>query len=170
MVSQRPKSSVLIRARQHIEVIQLSTLFYCVAYCIMHFQYILYFLYAAVVVKVGYILTQSFISPLRSVPGPLPARFTSLWYFFKVWEGHFEDVTMALHKRYGPVVRLTPNKYSIDSVEGMSIIYNVHTKYPKSDWYDGWRHPNPKLWTIVSILLVPFRPLSVHFSERQPSC
>ena len=40
-------------------------------------------------------------SPLRTIPGPFPARFTKLWYLWCVYNGHFEQENIALHRKYG---------------------------------------------------------------------
>lgn len=40
-------------------------------------------------------------SPLRSIPGPFLARFTKLWYLWRVYNGHFEQENIALHRKYG---------------------------------------------------------------------
>lgn len=117
----------------------------------MHYQYIAYVIYLVVGLKVSSVLLQSFVSPLRSVPGPFLARLTSLWYFLKVRTGHFEKENIALHKKYGPIVRLTPNKFSIDDPDALRTIYNIHTKWPKSEWYDGWGHPDPKFWSMFTM-------------------
>lgn len=48
-----------------------------------------------------YQIYQFTIDPLRSVPGPFVARFTQLWEAYHVSKGHFEQVEIQLHKRYG---------------------------------------------------------------------
>lgn len=112
--------------------------------------YFLYSLYAAL------------SSPLRSVPGPFLARFTRLWYLRRVSKGQFEKENIALHRKYGPIVRLTPNMYSIDAPEVVQLVYGVGSKFAKSDWYDGWRHPNQELWT-----LFPDRNIKRHHETKK---
>ncbi|PTB63608.1 cytochrome P450 [Trichoderma citrinoviride] len=91
---------------------------------------------------------KSFTSPTRHVPGPLLARFTRLWYFRRVAVGRFEHENIQLHRQYGPIVRLAPNMYSIDIPEAVNTVYGIGSKLPKSEWYDGWKHPSPDAWTI----------------------
>jgi hypothetical protein len=43
----------------------------------------------------------SITSPLRSIPGPLLARFSKLWYLWRVYHGHFEQDNIELHRKYG---------------------------------------------------------------------
>lgn len=40
-------------------------------------------------------------SPLRKVPGPLLARFTDAWYFWRLYRGHFNTDNRNLHAKYG---------------------------------------------------------------------
>lgn len=40
-------------------------------------------------------------SPLHSIPGPFIARFTKLWYLWRVYNGHFEQENIELHRKYG---------------------------------------------------------------------
>ncbi|KZL77639.1 cytochrome P450 oxidoreductase [Colletotrichum tofieldiae] len=84
-------------------------------------------------------------SPLRSVPGPLLARFTDLWYFHRLKQGTFERVNLELHEQYGPIVRYGPNRYSINDAESSKTIYGHGTQFQKSDWYSAWQ-PNDDMW------------------------
>ena len=54
-----------------------------------------------ILLQVVYQLFCSYTSPLGSVPGPFLARITKLWYFCRVWNGHFEEDNIALHHKYG---------------------------------------------------------------------
>jgi hypothetical protein len=87
-------------------------------------------------------------SPLRSVPGPFWTRLTKLWYFNRVRRGHFESDNIQLHQRYGPVVRIAPGHYSVSDIDAVKTIYSTGSKFPKSDWYEGWKHPDPDRWTL----------------------
>jgi Gpi18-like mannosyltransferase len=48
-----------------------------------------------------HILYSAIASPLRSVPGPFFARFTKLWYLWRVYDGHFEQDNIKLHRKHG---------------------------------------------------------------------
>jgi hypothetical protein len=74
----------------------------------------IYFLYNLVLIL---------LDPLRDVPGPFLARFTRLWYFWEVYKGTYELTDVKLHKKYGAIVRIAPNEYSIDDVEAAKAIY-----------------------------------------------
>ena len=47
------------------------------------------------------LLIHALFSPLRSVSGPLLARFTRLWYFQQVYTGRFPWTNIELHKKHG---------------------------------------------------------------------
>ena len=51
--------------------------------------------------RVVFSLYKYYSSPLRDIPGPLLARITSFWYFFKVYRGCFEKENIELHRKYG---------------------------------------------------------------------
>ena len=40
-------------------------------------------------------------SPLRSIPGPIAARFTDLWYLWRIKSRYFEVENIELHRKYG---------------------------------------------------------------------
>lgn len=44
---------------------------------------------------------RTFFSRLASVPGPFLARFTDLWYAYRMYLGYFERDNLALHKKHG---------------------------------------------------------------------
>ncbi|KAK7892722.1 hypothetical protein LTR67_006959 [Exophiala xenobiotica] len=83
--------------------------------------------------------------PLRDVPGPLLARFTRLWYLREVARGHFEKTNIALHKKYGPIVRIAPRYYSVDDMNAISVIYGHGTHFVKGKWYIASNNPTNKV-------------------------
>ncbi|KFY35733.1 hypothetical protein V494_05668 [Pseudogymnoascus sp. VKM F-4513 (FW-928)] len=83
------------------------------------------------------------IDPLRTIPGPILARFTRLWYLYKIYKGDFEKTNVNLHKKYGPVVRIAPNEYSIDDVGAAKVIYGHGNAFVKAPWYWAWMPPDP---------------------------
>ncbi|KAJ4005613.1 hypothetical protein NW752_002448 [Fusarium irregulare] len=97
---------------------------------------------------VAHLLLRALFSPLRHIPGPFLARFTDLWYFWNVRNGSFEDVNLDLHKKYGPIVRYGPNRYSINDPEAAKVIYGLGNHFPKSSWYSTWASPGK--WAIFS--------------------
>lgn len=93
-------------------------------------------------------LYKSLTSPLRAIPGPFSTRFTKLWYFSRVRNAHFERENIALHQKYGPMVRIAPDHYSISDPAAIKTVYGTGSKFTKSAWYEGWKHPDPDRWTL----------------------
>lgn len=44
---------------------------------------------------------RAFFTRVSSVPGPLAARFSDLWYAHRVFRGEFEKDNIELHRKYG---------------------------------------------------------------------
>ncbi|RAO74216.1 uncharacterized protein BHQ10_010228 [Talaromyces amestolkiae] len=88
-----------------------------------------------------YYLIEPLLRPLRDIPGPFLARYTRLWELYQNWRGQFEHVTVALHKQYGPIVRLAPNRYSISDPAAIRTIYGTGSKFSKSEYYDPFGGP-----------------------------
>lgn len=105
---------------------------------------------AALVARILLPFFKTLFSPLRSIPGPLVARFTDFWYFLRMRKANWEKDNMALHRKYGEVVRYGPNRYSFCTQEAVKIIYGHGAKFPKSHWYATWQTPNPAEWTLFS--------------------
>ncbi|KAN0119335.1 cytochrome P450 [Hyaloscypha variabilis] len=95
-------------------------------------------------IYVAYTIVSVVADPLRDIPGPFLARFTRLWYFFEVYKGSFETTNLNLHKKYGPIVRIAPNEYSVDDVEAAKSIYRVGNGFVKAQWYWAWMPPIPE--------------------------
>jgi hypothetical protein len=114
----------------------------------MHSQIFLLLPVLFIVLSLLYRLSQAFFSPLKDIPGPFWARFTTLWYFRRVQKGGFEHDNISLHQKYGPVVRVAPNKYSISESAAIRTIYGTGSRFAKSAWYDAWKHPAH--WTVFS--------------------
>ena len=113
----------------------------------MFFQGSAYVFAAAVLAyAVVSLLHECFIAPTRSIPGPWSARVSRLWFFRKVRQGNFHHVNIALHEKFGDIVRVAPGYYSIISPE--KTVYGIGSKFPKGDWYQGWKHPSPARWTL----------------------
>jgi cytochrome P450 len=50
------------------------------------------------------------------------------------------SVTMiALHKKYGPLIRTGPNEVSVADLSAIRTIYGAGTKFRKSSWYSVWQ-------------------------------
>jgi hypothetical protein len=80
-----------------------------------------------------------FLSPIPSaIPGPIIARFTSKWILFVDLSGYRGRTVDALHKKYGPVVRLAPNELSFSALPCIKAIYGAGSSCIKSSAYDNF--------------------------------
>lgn len=110
----------------------------------------IFFLVPALLIGVRLLIrvVRALVSPLRDIPGPFWTRFTTLWYFNRVREGHFEHDNVRLHRQYGSIVRVAPNHYSISDVSDIKTVYGTGSRFAKSAWYDAWKHPAQ--WTVFA--------------------
>jgi cytochrome P450 len=112
----------------------------------MHLQA---FILLVIIVSVYYVarsIWRCITSPVRALPGPWPARFSRLWYYQRVRNGSFHHENISLHEKYGPIVRVAPGYFSISVPD--KTVYGIGSKFPKGDWYQGWKHPSPSRWTL----------------------
>lgn len=77
---------------------------------------------------------------LCSVPGPLLAKFTDLWRLLMVKRGDSHDTYLALHEKYGDIVRVGPNCVSISKPDAIPMIYGIQKGFVKSDFYTVWQN------------------------------
>ncbi|CAK7236634.1 hypothetical protein SBRCBS47491_009704 [Sporothrix bragantina] len=64
-----------------------------------------------------------FLHPLRNIPGPFLAKFTEAWRTYKYARGKWHEDILTLHRKYGPVVRVSPNEVSIVDKDGLSKVF-----------------------------------------------
>lgn len=64
-----------------------------------------------------------YVHPLRKVPGPFLARISELWRSFHYFRGTWFDDILELHRKYGPVVRISPNEVSVVSPDLTKSVY-----------------------------------------------
>ncbi|KAI1663815.1 Cytochrome P450 [Pyrenophora tritici-repentis] len=62
-------------------------------------------------------------SPLRQIPGPWWARFTSLGIILEGLKGRRVFGLEKLHHKYGPIIRIGPNEVSIGDWRQLRVIY-----------------------------------------------
>ncbi|CZR66373.1 uncharacterized protein PAC_16274 [Phialocephala subalpina] len=81
------------------------------------------------------IVYRRYFHPLSGIPGPFFASFTSLWLVLhdRTLKRHVLD--MALHKKYGPIVRVSYDNVMLSSVAASKVIYSPNGDYNKSDYY-----------------------------------
>jgi len=60
---------------------------------------------------------------IRSIPGPFPAQFSSLWLMYQCRRGRRFLAVDAAHKRLGTFVRIQPHHVSVADAEAINAIY-----------------------------------------------
>lgn len=77
------------------------------------------------------LIWQTYTHPLRTIKGPILARYTNWWRLIDASRGH-SDVTLAnLHKQHGQAVRLGPNTISLSDPRMIKVVYNVKAPWKK---------------------------------------
>ncbi|CAN9327742.1 unnamed protein product [Alternaria alternata] len=77
----------------------------------------------AIFVLTSVIIYGCYLHPLAHVPGPFLAKFSPIWGMRALYRMKFNSDLQALHKRYGPVVRIAPNEVSFATFEAETTIY-----------------------------------------------
>lgn len=78
--------------------------------------------------------------PLYRFPGPAIAAWTNALHSWTFLDGRQPYSILALHEKYGPVVRTSPNELSFSSASSWRDIYGFrpgHRPFVKSEFYDG---------------------------------
>ncbi|CAN9246732.1 unnamed protein product [Alternaria alternata] len=77
----------------------------------------------AIFVLTSVIIYGCYLHPLAHVPGPFLAKFSPIWGMRALYRMKFNSDLQALHKKYGPVVRIAPNEVSFATFEAETTIY-----------------------------------------------
>ena len=68
---------------------------------------------------------------LARIPGPFLASVSPAWRLLTVWKEDAPRRSIALHKKYGPVVRVGPKHVSVSSPEALQLVYSFKTAFAK---------------------------------------
>lgn len=60
-------------------------------------------------------------------------------------------LNIDLHRKYGPVVRIAPNEYSLDDPAAVKAIYGLGTTFTKGPWYTASGLPFKKDWNMFQM-------------------
>lgn len=96
-------------------------------------------------VLVGFVTYMVYVrvsQPLASIPGPFFASLTRLWLVHQTRTLQRHRLEIDLHKKYGKVVRISPNEISIADPKYFKMIYGSATHFSKSSWYDSFAPKN----------------------------
>ena len=72
---------------------------------------------------------------LAQFPGPVLASFSDLWQLWFMYRDVNHEPYRSLHKRYGPVVRMAPNKLYFSRPQAARDIFSTRADLSKSDYY-----------------------------------
>ncbi|KAH8668484.1 isotrichodermin C-15 hydroxylase [Xylariales sp. PMI_506] len=92
-------------------------------------------LLAAYALSVIYYL---FLSPLRSFPGPISHRISSVHRAYHLLKGDLPFYIAKLHQRYGPVVRIGPNELAFTDPQAWKDIYG-HKSAGQEEFPKYWK-------------------------------
>ncbi|KAF2105120.1 cytochrome P450 [Rhizodiscina lignyota] len=73
------------------------------------------------------------------IPGPFFVRFSNIWRFIEMYRARYADNAVALHHKYGKIVRTGPNHVSVADPDMIDQIYGHRQDYPKSDMVVPWQ-------------------------------
>lgn len=88
--------------------------------------------------------------PTGHIPGPWYTRFTHLRLKRAVVTGRRAFYIHALHQKYGPIVRLSPNEVGVADLDAFKEIHKIGSKYLKSTWYERLANfPKKGIFTMI---------------------
>jgi hypothetical protein len=82
------------------------------------------------------------LHPLASIPGPVWPSISRLCLVYHAYTGDLEIWQLALHERYGPLVRVAPDEIVCDDPREISTLYPIARPLEKTVWFDAWRPKN----------------------------
>jgi hypothetical protein len=94
---------------------------------------------ASIAALVGFIFYQLYLHPLSKYPGPVLGRITRLYDLYHAYVGDKHVLLYQLHRKYGTVVRFTPNTLSINDPAALRIIYAHGANVSKGVFYKTFR-------------------------------
>ncbi|KAI4869785.1 cytochrome P450 [Hypoxylon rubiginosum] len=93
---------------------------------------------AVVIFSLCRILFNVFSHPLALIPGPTIAAASNLWLIWRTFTLRKCETLHECLAKYGPVVRIAPDKILISSQKDIKTIYGIGTKCLKSEFYPQW--------------------------------
>jgi hypothetical protein len=103
-------------------------------------EFFYHFTRFTLVIPLLFIISRSiyriYFHPLRQLPGPLIARCTSAWLAYHCYVGDECSVIRALHRQYGPILRVSPDDVDIAEGEALWSIYMEKGGFEKPAYYE----------------------------------
>ncbi|KAF7322331.1 Cytochrome P450 [Mycena chlorophos] len=104
----------------------------------MIFQLILLALGARLAFELLHGVYNVFLHPLKNVPGPWYAAATDLYIGWHIFIFNQTPVIQQMMEKYGPIVRIAPNKVVFRDAESVKEVYLVR-KFDKSEVYRNFK-------------------------------
>lgn len=79
-----------------------------------------------------------YFHPLSKFPGPLLAKLTSFWIYREAYYGTEASTLAALHSKYGPIIRISPNELDIEDGDAVNSIYVKSDGFLKAPCYKNF--------------------------------
>lgn len=76
-----------------------------------------------------------FSGPLARIPGPKSFALTKLRLIYEEYKGTRTRKLNALHREYGPVVRVGPNEVAFNSISALHTIYGAGSGFERTNLY-----------------------------------
>ncbi|KAK4655302.1 hypothetical protein QC762_0048590 [Podospora pseudocomata] len=80
---------------------------------------------------------------LAHIPGPLPAKITTLWLTYHQSTGSLARHISSLSKRYGPIYRIAPNWVITSDPAAIRQLWSARGPWHRGQWYDMFRMDQP---------------------------
>ncbi|KAG6108951.1 hypothetical protein E4U14_003415 [Claviceps sp. LM454 group G7] len=90
----------------------------------------------AVLVGLFYFIFSAFSRPTSKVPGPWYSRWTDVVFRYHWFHGRQMFYAHDLHKKYGPIVRVAPDKVIVADLDAVKSIYTIRETYRKTKFYE----------------------------------
>lgn len=90
-----------------------------------------YVVYAVPPLLLLYLSLNYFYNSLHTFPGPFWAHLTDIWRYIDVKGRRPELTHIALHRKYGDIVRLGPRTLSFADPKATKVIYGLNKGFTK---------------------------------------
>jgi benzoate 4-monooxygenase len=105
----------------------------------------------AVILLVTFLLSyatyQLFLGTLSPIPGPFWAKITPFWLTLQCRRTARSRVVIAMHEKYGDIIRIAPNHISISRPTALAEIYGYKSGFTKGPFYDSFMQVRPVVFT-----------------------
>ncbi|KAI0018876.1 cytochrome P450 [Xylariomycetidae sp. FL0641] len=97
------------------------------------------------------IIIQRLNDPLAKIPGPWYAAWTSYVLVYKEVNAVGPLYVQELHKKYGPIVRVSRKSVDVSDPECAKMIHSVKAGYVKSKWYTQDRKDRDNVFNLRDV-------------------